>query len=97
MHLKIRKYSKLPNLALASAAIASSMLIADIAQAETTTVTKDQNESSLIRDIGNDPMVKIPLDKTIPVTNKSSESSLIHEINQFKIERPSAKTAQNVS
>ena len=97
MHLKIRKYSKLSNLALASPAIASSMLIADVAQAETPTITKDQNESSLIRAIGNDPMVKIPLDKTIPVTNKSSESSLIQEINQFKIERPSAKTAQNVS
>jgi hypothetical protein len=48
MHLKIRKYSKLSNLALASAAIASSMLIADVAQAETPTVTKDQNESSLV-------------------------------------------------
>ncbi|MEI6065060.1 MAG: iron uptake porin, partial [Pseudanabaena sp. ELA748] len=76
-------------------AIASSTLIGGLAQAEVVTNT---NESSLINAIGNDPMVKVNLDKPSPVLNNlSDESKLIHEINQAKISSPSAKTAQNVS
>jgi hypothetical protein len=95
--LKVYNYQKQSNLFLFSAMIASSTLMGGIAQAEISNVTTSPSESSLIQAIGNDPMVKIPLDKTNPVTNKSSESSLIQEINQYKIETPLTKTSQNVS
>ena len=86
MDSKIHKYKKLSSLAWVSATIASSTLIGGIAQAEIPNFTKSPSESSLIQSIGNDPMVKIPLDKTNPVTKKSSESLLIQEINQYKVE-----------
>ena len=97
MFLKVYNYQKQSNLFLFSAMIASSTLMGGIAQAEISNVTTSPSESSLIQAISNDPMVKIPLDKTNPVTNKSSESSLIQEINQYKIETPLTKTSQNVS
>ena len=97
MYSKIHKYKKLSSLAWVSVTITSSTLIGGIAQAEIPNFTKSPSESSLIQAIGNDPMVKIPLDKPSPVTNKSSESLLIQEINQYKVESPSTKTSQNVS
>jgi hypothetical protein len=80
-----------------SAAIASSTLIGGLAQAETTTLVSNANESSLIKAIGDDPMAKVNLDKPSATNNLSDESKLIHEINQAKVSSPSAKTAQNVS
>ncbi len=97
MSLNIYKYKMLSNLGWAIAAIASSTLIGAIAQAETPNITKITNESSLIQAIGNDPIEKIPLEKTTAVTNKLTESLLIQEINQYQIESLSQKTSQNVS
>jgi len=91
-------FKPLNSLVWFSAAIASSALVAGLAQAETTTVANNASESSLIKAIGNDPMVKVNLDKPSAVTNNlSDESKLVHEINQVKISSPSAKTAQNVT
>jgi hypothetical protein len=74
MSLKIFSYKTQPNLFWFSAAIASSTLMGGIAQAESPNVTTSPSESSLIKAIGNDPMVKMPPVITNPVTNKSSES-----------------------
>ena len=82
MSLKIYNYKKQLNLFWFSSVLASSTLMGGFAQAETATVIANPSDSGLIQAIGNDPMVKIPLDKTNPVINKSSESLLIQEINQ---------------
>ena len=92
--LKLNKLGKQSNLFFLGAAIASSTFIGGLAQAENPIVTATESESSLIQKIGNDPMVKIPLEKASPVTNKSDESALIQTINQYKIESPSNKTAK---
>ncbi len=97
MSLKIYNYKKQLNLFWFSSVLASSTLMGGFAQAETATVIANPSDSGLIQAISNDPMVKIPLDKTNPVINKSSESLLIQEINQYKVQSPSTKTSQNVS
>ncbi|BBC24189.1 carbohydrate-selective porin [Pseudanabaena sp. ABRG5-3] len=97
MSLNIYKYKMLSNLGWAIAAIASSTLIGAIAQAETPSITKATNESSLIQAIGNDPIEQIPLEKTTAVTNKVTEPLFIQEINQYQTESLSQKTSQNVS
>ena len=91
-------YKKQSNLLCLTALLTSSTMVGGFAQAETLTsnVTANSNELSLIRAIGDDPMVK-PTDMISPVTNRSTESELIQQINQYKVASPTAKTAQNVT
>jgi len=85
-------------LLLLSSLVASSTLLGNNAYAETAASTQVkanlQNESSLIKAIGNDPMVNLS-QKVDP--SKTGETAIIHQINQELVARPVTKTAEGVS
>jgi len=72
------QYKKQPNLLCLTALIASSTMVGGIAQANplTSNVTTNTNESSLIRAIGRDPMVKVGPANTKTAQNVTSVSQL---------------------
>ena len=84
-------------LLLLSSIVASSALFGNNVYAETAATQVAPNperESSLIKAIGNDPMVNLS-QKVDP--SKTGESAIIHQINQELVARPATKTAEGVS
>jgi hypothetical protein len=81
----LNKYKKYPNLLYLGLLLSASATLGDIAQAETSNTTVNTNESSLIRAIADDPIMRMPLDNaTSAATQTAQNTTSVSQLSDVK-------------